>query len=119
MLLSNEDGWPVNYTVEKSLAGSTWSLGAKAEFGDVILLSIRFSSPRKIKQIRPNVTTDQSGYTRIAELSPIYAAVELASNSTISPSSSSTPSTWRQKSHTIDIIAGVLSFAMLVYFYGY
>lgn len=119
MLLSNEDGWPVNYTVETSLAGSIWSLGAKAEFSDVILRSIRFSSPRNIKQIRPNVTADQSGCTRIAELSPIYAAVQLASNSTSSPSSSSTPSTWQQKSHTIDIIAGVLGLAMLVYFYGY
>lgn len=48
--------------------------------------AIRFFGPLNVKQLRLNVTADQTGYTRIAELFPIYAAVQSASNSTSPPS---------------------------------
>lgn len=93
MLLSNTDGWPLNYTVETSMDDSNWSLGATVQLCDVILRIIRFASPIELAHLRVNVTAPRGGYTRTAELSPVYAARSLNSTPpppTHSPSSSST-----------------------------
>lgn len=125
ILLSQNDGWPVNYTVETSVNGASWTLAATVENSNVILRVIRFDkSPLSLKQLRINVTASRGGYTRIAELSPIYPAAA-SSNSTIDdPLPTSTPqSTSSQtKSNTVGIVAGVLGgvagilLAILAYF---
>lgn len=118
VLLSQNDGWPLNYTVETSLNGAGWTLAATVQLSNVVLRLIRFDNgPLKVKQLRINVTAAISAFTRIAELSPIYAG---AANSTSdgSPLSASTPSLSstttppssapETKSSTVGIIAGVL-----------
>lgn len=116
MLLSQNDGWPLNYTVETSLNGAGWTLAATVQLSNVVLRFIRFENgPLSVKQLRINVTAAMGDFTRIAELSPTYAST--SSNSTIDdPLSTSTPSSTRiplttssqKKSNTVGIIAGVL-----------
>lgn len=108
----------MNYTVETSLNDASWTLAATVQLSNVVLRFIRFDNgPLRAKQLRINVTAAIGGFTRIAELSPIYAAA--SSNSTVdSPLSASTPtstttpplSTSSQKKSNMVwiIIAGVL-----------
>ena len=111
----------LNYTVETSLNDASWTIAATVQLNNVVLRFIRFhNGPLNVKQFRINVTAALGGYTRIAELSPIYAAA--SSNSTVdnllstsSPSfTTTTPpppplSTSSQtKPNTVGIIASVL-----------
>lgn len=117
IFLSHNNGWPLNYTVETSLNDASWTLAATVQLSNVVLRFIRFENgPLNVKQLRINVTAAIGGFTRIAELSPIYAAA--SSNSTVdNPLSTSTinstttppTSTSSQaKSNMVGIIAGVL-----------
>lgn len=130
VLLSQNDGWPLNYTVQTSPNGASWTLAATVELSNVVLRLIKFDNgPLKVKQLRINVTAAIDAYTRIAELSPIYAAganstsddsplsTLIQSSSTTAPTSS-TPET---KSSTVGIIAGFLGgvVAILVVVLGY
>lgn len=111
ILLSHNDGWPLNYTVETSVNGASWTVAATVDLSNVVLRVIRFDkSPLSLKQLRVNVTASLGGYTRIAELSPIYAAAAFSNSTTDNPLSTPTPqSTSSQtKSNTAGIIAGVL-----------
>lgn len=111
ILLSHNDGWPLNYTVETSVNGASWTVAATVDLSNVVLRVIRFDkSPLSLKQLRVNVTASLGGYTRIAELSPIYAAAASSNSTTDNPLSTPTPqSTLSQsKSNTAGITAGAL-----------
>lgn len=130
VLLSQNDGWPLNYTVETSPDGASWTSAATVELSNVVLRLIKFdNSPLKVKQLQINVTAAINAYTRIAELSPIYAAGANSTSddsplSTLIQSSSTTAptsSTRETKSSTVGIIAGFLGgvVAFLVVALGY
>lgn len=119
MLLSGSDGWILDYTVETSQDGVSWNLSATVKGSSVVLRFIRFDNGPllKVKQLRVIITAAMAGYSRISELSPVYAV----SNSSTNPPSPSTaatttttttttppPVTSRTKSNTVGIIAGVL-----------
>lgn len=120
MLLSGSDGWILDYTVETSQDGVSWNLSATIKRSSVVLRFIRFDNGPllKVKQLRVIITAAMAGYSRISELSPVYAV----SNSTTNPPSPSTatttttttapptpsPVTSKTKSNTVGIIAGVL-----------
>ena len=122
MFLSQNRGWPLNYTVETSLNDASWTLAATVQLSNVVLRFIRFDNgPLNVKQFRINVTAALGGTTRIAEVSPIYAAA--SSNSAVDnllstsiPSSTTTMTTTttplstssQTKPNTVGIIAGVL-----------
>lgn len=125
VLLSVESAWPLNFTVDTSMDGASWTLAATVELNNVILRVIRFDkSPLSLKQLRVNITATMDGYSRIAELSPIYTAASSNSTSnslsTSSPSSTKSASTGsstmnppistssRTKSNTVGTVAGVL-----------
>lgn len=94
MLLSQNDGLPLNYTVETTLKGAGWTLAATVALSDFVLRFIRFDiGPLNLKQLRITVTAAMGAYTRIAELAPIYV---VAANSTSDNSSlpASTPSSY-------------------------
>lgn len=130
VLLSQNDGWPLNYTVETSPDGASWTLAATVELSNVVLRLIKFdNNPLKVKQLQINVTAAINAYTRIAELSPIYAAGANSTSddsplSTLIQSSSTTAptsSTRKTKPSTVGIIAGFLGgvVAFLVVALGY
>lgn len=121
MLLSSSDGWILDYTVETSQDGVSWNLSATVKSSSVVLRFIRFDNGPllKVKQLRVIITAAMAGYSRISELSPVYAV----SNSTTNPPSPSTaatttttttppptpsPVTSRTRSNTVGVIAGVL-----------
>lgn len=118
ILLSQNDGWPLNYTVEISLNGASWALAATVQLSNVVLRFIRFDNgPLNVKQLRINVTAAIGGFTRIAELSPIYAAAASSKTANADPLSTSTTSSAtttplssssQSKSNAVGIIAGVL-----------
>lgn len=124
ILLSGSDGWILDYTVETSQDGVSWNLSATIKRSSVVLRFIRFDNGPllKVKQLRVIITAAMAGYSRISELSPVYAV----SNSTTNPPSPSTaattttttttttppptpsPVTSRTRSNTVGVIAGVL-----------
>lgn len=118
ILLSHNDGWPLNYTVETSVNGASWTVAATVDLSNVVLRVIRFDKgPLSLKQLRVKVTASLGGYTRIAELSPIYAAAAFSNSTTDNPLSTpgnplSTPTpqstSSQSKSNTAGITAGVL-----------
>lgn len=122
MLLSPNGGWPLNYTVETSLNGASWTLAATVRLSNFALRFIRFdNAPLNVKQLRINVTAALGDYTRIAELSPVYAATTSSNSTAKDPLSTSTPSSTtttisstplstslQKKPNPVGIIGGVL-----------
>lgn len=128
MLLSGSDGWIRDYTVETSRDGVSWNLSATVERSSVVLRFIRFDNgPLSVKQLRVIITAAMAGYSRISELSPVYAVSNSTTNplgtsnsspstatttttvmTTPPPSPSLSPVTSRTKSNTVGIVAGVL-----------
>ena len=133
MLLSGSDGWIQDYTVETSLDGVSWNLSATVKRSTVVLRYIKFDNgPLNAKQLRVIITAAQRGYSRICELSPVYAVstnsttnnpLETSSTTTKSSPSLSTTTTElmttlappspvnssKTKPNTAEIIAGVLA----------
>lgn len=113
--------------METSPDGASWTLAATVELSNVVLRLIKFdNNPLKVKQLQINVTAAINAYTRIAELSPIYAAGANSTSddsplSTLIQSSSTTSSTRKSKPSTVGIIAGFLGgvVAFLVVALGY
>lgn len=133
-LLSGSDGWILNYTVETTPDGASWNLAATVELSNVVLRFIRFENgPLNVKQLRVIITAAMAGYSRISELSPVYAAASISTTDPLTISTTSTHSSTSTsattattaaaaaaitntppqassgtKSNTVGIIAGVL-----------
>lgn len=117
ILLSYDDGVPVNFIVDTN-DGSGWTQGAKITGNTAVLQFIKFPRSLRCLQLRVNVTLVQKAvageFTRIAELSPVYADLSSSvptitttpsptTTTTIAPSTIST-----QSENTITIVSGVL-----------
>lgn len=128
ILLFDDDGVPLDFTVDTN-AGSGWTQGAKITNNTEVLRFIKFPKSLLCLQLRVEVTLAQTvpagEYTRISEISPVYAdltasiqsststssSASLSSTTTPSPATTNTttPSTnSTQKENTTAIIAGVL-----------
>lgn len=93
MLLSGTDGWLRDYTVETSLDGLSWNLSATVKASTVVLRYIKFDNgPLDAKKLRVIITAAKNDFSRIHELSPVYAAVS-ADTTTTKSSPSPSPST--------------------------
>lgn len=97
MLLSGTDGWLQDYTVETSLDGLSWNLSATVKASTVVLRYIKFDNgPLDSRKLRVTITAAMNDFSRIHELSPVYAAVSadtITTKSSPSPSPSPSPST--------------------------
>ena len=76
IFLSYDDGVPVDFTVDTN-DGSGWTQGANITGNTEVLQFIKFPRSLRCLQLRVNVTLAQNvaygEFTRIAELSPVYA----------------------------------------------
>lgn len=107
--VSGSDGWILDYTVETSLDGVTWNLSATVQRNNLVLRLIRFDDgPLNVKHLRVIITAAKDSFSRILELSPVYAV----SNSSTNPLGASTttppPVSSKTKSNTMEIVASLL-----------
>lgn len=91
ILLFADDGFPLDFTVDTN-DGSGWSQRAKITKNAEVLKFIKFPKSLLCLQLRVKVTLAQKSpageYTRIAEISPVYADLTASIQSSNSTSSS-------------------------------
>lgn len=109
ILLFDDDGFPLDFTVDTN-DGSGWTQKAKITNNAEVLKFIKFPKSLLCLQLRVKVTLAQKSpageYTRIAEISPVYADLKASIQSSNSTSSSTslnsttTPSPATAKTNT-------------------
>lgn len=110
MLLSGSDGWIRDYTVETSLDGFSWNLSATVKSSNIVLRYLKLDNgPLDAKNLRVIITAAMNGYSRICELSLVYAAVSKNPSTNNNPLESSTTSTKSSPSPSTTTIPVTLS----------
>lgn len=121
LILSGEDGWILEYTVE-TYNGTSWTTVADIGNATSPIQLIYFPGPVMARKVRINVTQDQPGvnnageYTRIHEVYPLFATASSSASSTSGGSSASSStstsatdkSTSKKHSNAGAIAAGVI-----------
>lgn len=78
-LVSNSDGYPVDFYIETTSDNSTWTRRASVTGNAGLTWSAQFASPVTVTAVRVTVTKNQDGgkgiFTRIVELGPYYHPV--------------------------------------------
>ena len=130
MLLSSQDGWPQDYTVETN-NGSDWIMREEVTGYNNALRLIVFPGSLNVSRLRINVTnTVNSGYTRINEVYPLIessvsdttvlnvstSSRQASASSTARPSFSADPSIPSKKPDIGAIVVGVCGVVGLIIF---